>query len=156
MSRFTYLRGQWTDGHDLPEWAENEEFDAYLERIGYSSSKLCVGSEYGSSLDIYEAPDGSSFFVSAVPMGGACYEVFLPDFPSLMLFLKDFGSAFSMLSTEDSQREILSLLEKLFRVYHGHAAYEICKQCAPQEWEASVARREARAKVKSVKVTDEA
>jgi hypothetical protein len=153
MSRFTYSRGQWTDGHDLPVWGDDEEFTAYLERIGYSSSKLCVGSEHGSCLDIYESSDGGSFFVSAAPMGTTCYEVFLPDFPSLMLFLKEFGPAFSMLSTGDDHREVLALLEKLFRVYHGHAAYEICKQCDPQGWEASMRHREERAKAKGAGVT---
>lgn len=149
MFRFTYTRGQWADGIDLPAWADDEEFSAYLHRIGYSSCRLCVGDEHGSSLELYESSDGSSFYANVTPMGSACYEVFLPDFPSLMLFLKEFGPAFSLLNTESRQHEILSLLEKLFQAYHGHDAYELCKQCDPRGWEANLKRREARAQSKN-------
>lgn len=97
MVRFTYLQGQWTDGNTLPEWPENEEFSDYLSRIGYSTSKLTIGSEDGPSIEIYEASDSNSFYANVCPSGGTCYEVFLPDFPSLMLFLKDFGTTFSAL-----------------------------------------------------------
>ncbi len=156
MSRFTYSQGQWTDGNDLPEWSDNEEFSEYLARIGYSSSKLIVGSEHGSCIEIYEASDSKSFYASVAPSGSTCYEVFLPDFPSLMSFLKDFGQVFSAINSECDQREILSLLEKLFRAHHGHAAHEICRRCAPQEWEALIKQREARAKSKASGVSREA
>lgn len=156
MSRYTYSKGQWTDGNDLPQWSDNEEFSAYLERIGYSSPKLSVGSEHGSSIEIFESSDSSSFYASVSPMGTTCYEVFLPDFPSLMLFLKEFGPTFSALSSESNQSEILNLLEKLFRVYHGHAAYEICKQCDPRGWEDHLKRREENAKILRGKAASEA
>lgn len=156
MFRFTYTRGEWTDGNELPEWSENEEFAAYLSRIGYSSSKLTAGSEHGSCIEVYESSDGSSFYSSVAPAGSTCYEVFLPDFPSLMLFLKEFGAVFSALSAEEEQREILSLLEKLFRVYHGHDAHAICNECDPAEWQANLKRREARAKVKSRSISSDA
>jgi hypothetical protein len=149
MYRFTYNRGQWTDSCDLPEWADNEEFSAYIRRIGYAISRLCVGAEHGSCIELYESSNDGSFYASVAPMGSTCYEVFLPDFPSLMLFLKEFGPAFSLLSSEGEQHEIFNLLEKLFRVYHGHAPYELCKQCDPQGWEANLRLRDARAKSKS-------
>ena len=75
-------------------------------------------------------------------MGGTCYEVFHPDFPCLMLFMKEFGSAFSLLNVENQQQAIFSPLEKLFRVYQGHAAFELCKKCDPKGWEANLKRRE--------------
>ena len=148
MFSFTYTRGQWTDGSGLPEQVDNEEFSAYIRRIGYSASRLCVGSEDGPSVELYESSDRSSFYANVVPMGSTCYEVFLPDFPSLMLFMKEFGPALSLLNTETQQQEILSLLEKLFRVYHGHAAYELCKECDPKGWEANLKRNEEWAKSK--------
>ena len=156
MSRYTYTKGQWTDGNDLPEWADNEDFSEYLDRVGYSPAKLCVGSEHGSCIDIYESSDLGSFYASVAPLGGTCYEVFLPDFPSLMLFLKDFGPIFSALNIESDQSEILKLLEKLFRAYHGHEAYAICKQCDPTGWEANIKRREENSKIMSGKTASEA
>lgn len=148
MFRYTYTRGNWSNGIELPEWFDDEQYPAYLERIGYSSSKLSIGSEHGSSIEIYESSDCSSFYSSVSPSGGACYEVFLPDFPSLMLFLKDFAPAFAALSLDGDQREVLSLLEKFFRVYHGHAAHEVCRECDPLQWEANVKFKEARAKAR--------
>lgn len=156
MSRYTYSKGQWADGNDLPQWFENEEFSEYLKRIGYLSPKLSAGSEHGPSIEIYESSDGSSFYASVSPIGTTCYEVFLPDFPSLMLFLKEFGSAFSALNSESNQSEILSLLEKLFRAYHGHAAYDICKLCDPHGWEDHLKRREENAKILRGKAATEA
>lgn len=155
MFRYTYSKGQWTNGNDLPQWSDDEEFSAYLERIGYSSPKLTIGSEHGSSIEIFESSDSGSFYASVAPMDTTCYEVFLPDFPSLMLFLKEFGPAFSALSSERNQSDILSLLEKIFRVYHGHAAYEICKQCDPQEWENRIKIREENTKILRSKAASE-
>lgn len=145
MSRYTYTRGNWADGCSLPDWRDDEDFEAYLRRIGHASAKLTVGSEHGSSIEVYESSESSSFFALVCPMGGACYEVFLPDFPSFMLFLKEYGPAFSSVSIEGNQKETLALLEKFFRVSHGHAAHEICKQCDPQGWEEALQRRAARA-----------
>lgn len=144
MFRFTYTRGEWTDGIKLLEKSENEAFEAYLQRIGHSSPKLTIGSEDGSSIEIYESSGSQSFYACITPSGGTCYEVFLPDFPSFMLFVKDFGPTFSALSLDGDQREILSLLEKLFRVYHGHSAHLVCTECDPQQWEASVKLQAAR------------
>jgi hypothetical protein len=98
MSLYTYTKGEWTDGNDLPKWDDSEDFSAYLYRIGYSPSKLCVGSEHGSCIVLYESFDASSFYAIVAPLGGKCYEVFLPDFPSMMLLLKDFGPIFSALN----------------------------------------------------------
>ena len=151
MSRYTYSKGQWTDGNDLPQWADNEDFSAYLDRIGHSSSKLSVGSEHGSCIEIYESSSSSSFYASVAPLGSTCYEVFLPDFPSLMLFLKDFGPIFSALNIESDQSEIIKILEKLFRVYHGHEPYNLCRQCDPKGWEDNIKRREENAKIMSGK-----
>lgn len=146
MYRFTYTRGKWTDGIDLPEWKDNEEFSDYIERIEYQSSKLNIGSQHGPQIEVYESSTHNSFYASICPMGGTCYEVLISDFPSLMMFVKEYGPAFSTLNIEGSQQEILELLEKTFRVYHGHAAHEMCQECDPQGWEAAVKSREERSK----------
>lgn len=53
-----------------------------------------------------------------------------------MLFMKDYASAFSAVHARDDQREILELLEKMFRVYHRHEPHELCKECDPNGWAA--------------------
>lgn len=143
MSRFTFRRGQWEDGSALPEWQNDEEFDAYLRRIGYTSSKISIGSEYSAELEIYESSDGSSFYANVSPSGGSCYEVFLPDFPSLMIFLKDLAPAFSGIAMNNLQQELSALHEKFFQLYHGHSALNICEKCDPEGWKKLADMRQA-------------
>lgn len=149
MSRYTYTRGTWSDGTQLPEWTDNEEFREYLDRIGYRTLALTIGAEHGSSIEIYEARNGGSFYANVTPCGSNCYEVFLPDFPSLMHFMKEFGAVFSAIGIESDQRDLLNGFEKVFRAYHGHDAHSVCRECAPDEWERRAREREARAKQKA-------
>lgn len=144
MNRFTFRRGQWEDGNELHEWQDNEEFDAYLQRIGYTSSKFAIGSEYTPELEIYESSDGCSFYVNVAPSGSTCYEVFLPDFPSLMIFLKDFAPVFSGIAMNSLQQELSTLHEKFFQLYHGHSAFNICERCDPEGWKKLASINQAR------------
>jgi hypothetical protein len=142
MSSYTYSKGQWTDGNDFPQRSENEGFVEYLCRIGYGKNKLNVGPDDDPFIEIYETSDGSSFYAIVNPLGTDCYEVSIPDFPSLMVFMKEFGPAFAALSAERGQHKILDLLTKLFRVYHGHATNAVCMKCDPKEWQDIIRWRE--------------
>jgi hypothetical protein len=144
MYRFTFNRGTWENSNSLPEWGDNEDFHAYLERIGYVSRSGFYGDEHGGNIEIYESSDADSFYASVCPSGGTVYEVFLPDFPSLMMFIRDHATVFSAESANSSQQEILKLLEKLFLLQHGHAATSICAQCDPAGWEAMARLRKAK------------
>jgi hypothetical protein len=144
MSRFTFNRGSWEDGNSLPEWQDNEDFGAYLERIGYASSKASFGHEHGGQIEIYESSEKQSFYASVCPSGTSVFEVFLPDFPSMMMFLKDHAAAFSTESVNITQQETLNLLEKFFQFQHGHSAHSICQHCDPIGWAESVQTQEER------------
>ncbi|MBF8179714.1 hypothetical protein [Herminiimonas contaminans] len=140
MSKFTFNRGAWENGNSLSDWMDGEDFNAYLKRIGYVSRSATYGDEHGGSIEIYESEDDDSFYASVCPSGGAVYEVFLPDFPSLMMFIRDHATAFSTDSSNFSQQQILGLLEKLFLLQHGHSSTSICVQCDPVGWEHRRAR----------------
>jgi hypothetical protein len=144
--RFIFNRGIWEDSNSLPEWQDNEDFSDYLMRIGYSTVKSIFGHEHGSQIEIYESSDGRSFYASVCPSGNSVYDVLLPDFPSLMMFIREYATAFSSESSNFSQQEILNLLEKFFHLYHGHPARSICPKCDPVGWEESVRAREERRK----------
>ena len=143
-TRFRYTRGTWSNDWPLPEWQDGEEFNAYLMRIGYSSGALRLGSEHGSSVEIYENGDGGSFFALFTPTGSCCYEVFLPDLPSFMMFVKDVGSAFNTTAILTQGEETLDLLRKLFQAWHGHSDMQLCKVCDPTGWEQLQAMNAAR------------
>lgn len=146
MYKFTFNRGIWEDGNSLADWLDNEDFFDYLKRIGYATLKTSFGQEFGSRVEIYESSNGGAFYADVSPSGNTSFEVFLPDFPSLMMFIRDHGSAFSAASTNSSQQEILDLLGKLFQVQHGHPVNSICEQCDPVGWVKSVRANEERLK----------
>ena len=96
--KFAFNRGSWEDTNPLPDWQDDEEFKDYLTRIGFSTTANSFGHQYGKQIQIYEsATDNGSFYASVCPFDGVVYEVFLPDFPSMMMFLKDHAAAFSYL-----------------------------------------------------------
>ena len=131
---FTYNRGSWEEGNPLSEWKEDEDFEVYLDRVGFDIRETCFGDEDGK-IEIFESTDGKSFYASVCPTGNIIYEVYLPDFISLMMFIKEYAPAFSNESSNSNSQDIFQLLGKLFRVYHGHDAHSICYQCDPIGWE---------------------
>lgn len=135
MSQFTFNRGRWEDGSPLSKWEDDEEHQAYVSRIGYKPLSSSFGSEDGGEVEIYESANDNSFYANICPLGGSCFDIFLPDFPSLMIFLKDYAAIFSLASINSVQQETLSILEKIFQITHGHSAYSICNQCDPDRWE---------------------
>jgi hypothetical protein len=144
MSTFTFNRGAWEDGSPLPEWNDNDDSSSYLQRIGFTTRIAFYGHRDGGHLEIYDSADGRSFYASVCPDGGSCFEVFLPDFPSFMMFIRDHATAFATEASNGSQQEILGLLEKLFQLQHGHAAYDICDKCDPKGWAAYQEHRKKR------------
>lgn len=134
MRIFTFNRGTWEDGHSLPEWAENESHVDYLARIGYSTVSASYGTEYGGEVEIFEAHEGNTFYALVTPTGNTSFEVFLPDFPSYMLFIKDYGTPFAAGGSNTTGKDIMEALGKFFRAQHGHDVSGICNRCDPEGW----------------------
>lgn len=151
MSKFTFNRGTWEDGNPLPEWKDEEEFDAYLNRAGYRTYKTTYGDTESSQIEVYAASENNTFYANVSPAGDLCYEVYLPDFPSLMIFLKDYSGIFSTASANDSLQQMLSLQQKLFHASHGHDAYISCQECDPTGWKIQERSAEERRKQKAEK-----
>jgi hypothetical protein len=128
MNYLTFNRGTWEDSYPLPEWMDDEGFYDYLDRIGFNRSTTTFGEESISQIEIYESSDGKSFYVvvSLPGDGSISCNVYLPDFPSLMMFIKDYASAFSEQSSHSTMQEMLLILERLFQIHHGHSANSIC------------------------------
>lgn len=141
--RFTFNRGSWEDGHDLPEPGQDDDPDGFLESLGYTLSVGSYGQDHGGSIRIFEEAEGNSYVADVCPFGGYCFEVFLPDFPSLMMFIKDYGTAFSAEATHAVQSEMLTILKRLFRAEHGHDSDTVCQQCDPDELAKRTAQRKA-------------
>ncbi len=109
---FTFNRGQWIDGNNLLEWQDNENFEAHLKRNGYSTTAIKFGHRSEEQIEIYESTKDRSFYGSVCPTGNTVFEVYIPDFPSLMMFIRDYATPFSAASSSDYLDEILTLQEK--------------------------------------------
>lgn len=151
MRKFTFNRGMWEDGNPLPEWKDEEEFDAYLNRAGYEAYKTTYGDAEASQIEVHAASKNNTFYAEVSPAGDLNYEVCLPDFPSLMMFLKDYSGIFSAASANSSLQQMLSLQEKLFRANHGHDVYVSCQECDPTGWKIQERAAEERRKRKAEK-----
>jgi hypothetical protein len=135
MSGFTYNRGNWSDGMPLAEWDEDEDGGEYQKRIGYCTTPAATfGHEHAGQIEIFEHSSDKSFYAHVCPNGAQVFEVFLPDFPSMMMFIKDYAAAFATESSNTTQQQTFDLLEKLFRVQHGHSSHAICAKCDPDAW----------------------
>lgn len=143
MSKFTYDRGTWKADNPLPDLEANEEFKDYLYRLGFTERAGLFGHEDAGHIEIYESNEGT-YFANVTPAGNVVYDVFLPDFGSYMMFIKDYGTLFSTDSANILQQQMLDIMEKLFRLQHGHAAYDFCKQCDPIAWDQFQKRKSAR------------
>lgn len=149
MSSFTFKRGIWSEGAGVLEINEEEDFSDYLKRIKYSVTKFTFGEEEeGSLIEIHESEE-SGAFLACVTLGEKWYLVAIPDFPSVMMFIRDFGTPFATEASNFSQRESLRIQEKLFHAEHGHYSYLACDKCDPraaeQERKFSAARRAEKA-----------
>ncbi|UTW13374.1 hypothetical protein [Marinobacterium rhizophilum] len=140
MDKFTFNRGTWEDGNSLSDWQDDEEFGQYLERNGFSPFKKTYGDENSTSINIYTSKHTCSFYADVCLDGGSIYEVLLPDFPSMMMFIKDYGSVVTAVTACEYQQDTLNLHEKRFLVEHGHPTYDICDQCDPVTWEQRLQR----------------
>lgn len=132
--QYTYKRGEWSSGSVLLEWADGEGFEDYLRRIKFKTTPMKFGGEEFSQIQIYESEE-KPIFMAEVTLIGNVYNVYLPDFPSMMMFVRDHAAAFSAESVNEQQKEIFELMRKFFEATHGHDSFNICKECDPSEWQ---------------------
>lgn len=138
--RFTYTRGSWSDGCVLADWSDDEDFEKYLQRLNFNHLPMEFGEQDTSQIQIYESENNEGFLAHVCLNGGRIYEVYLPEFPSLMMFIKDHAAAFSVNSANYFHKEMLNIIEKFFQSEHGHNAYEVCHLCDPVEWNRRISK----------------
>lgn len=135
MVEFTYKRGEWIEGSPLTEMAEDEDWYDWLSRQGFNrNSSMAFGESDSPSLAIYKRTSGDSYLAEICLTSGETSSVFIPDFPSMMMFIRDFSPALSLAEFDCKLEKIGSAISKLFRVYHGHDAASCCQECDPLEW----------------------
>lgn len=125
---YTFNRGTWEDTSPLTEQTDDESYDDYLKRNGFSASKTIIGVEHGTWIELYEGRN-ATFLANVTPTGSSVFDVYLPDFPSMMMFLKDYGAAFAAHAASEYQLAALALSRRLFKATHGHSPDTHCSKC---------------------------
>lgn len=138
--RYTYKRGEWFNDCHLLDWEDGEDFDDYLIRINFKTLPMEFGGEDLSHIQIYESENRGEFLAHVCLRGDHIYEVYLPDFPSMMMFVRDHAAAFSAESVNSYQKDLFELMRKFFQATHGHDAFNICEECDPLEWKRRLAK----------------
>ena len=131
--KFTFDMGVWTEGHPLTLPDDIDGYVACLQAIGYGVGDSDIhyyGSQYEGILTVYKHESDGTYLLDVEPMQDDFREVYIPNFPSLLMFLKDFAHVFTTKTMQTDLSELRELVDRLFHAYHGHVSWEKCNQCA--------------------------
>lgn len=152
---YTYRLGILEEGADLPEWQNDEEFDSWLTRCGFYNFGDLIGDGESTHMEIYSSchERQERWLIEISPNSSRSSLILIPDFPSYLMFMKDYAPIFGAFATSETITELMRLMKKLFQAWHGHDSFDICPECDPSGWEQRQERhrlaREARHKKES-------
>ena len=92
MIDFTFENGLWKKGSSLSEDGYDElDFDDYISKLGYDPLNYTrFGDEFSSNAIIRKHKDNDSSLAEVTIFFEEYKLVYIPDFPSLMMFVRDF------------------------------------------------------------------
>jgi hypothetical protein len=129
-----YHRGEWTTIEE--ELFQEDVYDS-LEKMGYGSrTTLGVDQAYGLSAEVWEAKAVNAkwqFFMFVQVTTDNMAPVFVTDFPSMMMLLKELQPIVSHGLLQDFQSVLSMIIDKAFHAWHGHGWEEACMDCDPVE-----------------------
>lgn len=148
MIDFTFENGIWKKGSSLSEdGCDDLDFDDYISKLGYDSFNYTkFGDEFSPKAIIRKHKDNDSSLAEVAIFFEEYKLVYIPDFPSLMMFVRDFCSSFSLSYLQQTQEELNSSVNKIFRAYHGHDSNDICRECDPVEFDRRIRESKDRKK----------
>jgi hypothetical protein len=118
---YTYNRGEWIETNSVfPKF--EDDFGDWLESIGYESDVTTTsGSECSSNYVIHASKAKPTTYYAELSLNGHdCDDILIADFPSLMMFIRDYSSAFSLESIrqdiEQTNIEIFYIKQHLLGV----------------------------------------
>ena len=131
-SDFTYENGVFKNEFDLPEAMENENFLAWIKRIG-CSELVSYGDPDGRNVVIYQSND--SWYLAEIGFFSRYYLVKIMGFPSLMTFIRDFVKDVQTEQIAFYAKEMLLIARKFF-AESFHDPDRVCKKCdVNRAWE---------------------
>jgi hypothetical protein len=131
----------WTQTAPAPAWSEGEGADEYMARLGYAPHSRARNSdliEFVGAWMLYTptSPEAPHAYVLLVDGAQGCLEVvFLPALPDLLAYMAIYGELGQANWDRDDRDAMHTLLNKLFRAWHGHDATAFCRTCDPDQYE---------------------
>jgi hypothetical protein len=127
---YSFLLGQFSEEYLLEKCGEEEDPDKYFERLGFECAhSLYYGDTDGSDVKIYTRDDQ---FLCEIFLDGVCLTyVHIKDVPSLLIFIRDFGSTFTLLNLDTRIRQIEECLSTFFLENHGFEWFQTKKRLKP-------------------------
>lgn len=144
MNAWNFSKGNWIEIPYPFEWKEGQEFREALEQGRfYNFPSETFGHEYGSKAEVYHKPDAEFPVIIEVTLFSEwSHTVIIDDFPSLMMFIRDYGQSFSIISLDSRSDEQLTAVRRAFYAWHNHEADTACQSCDPIEMSFRKRRKE--------------
>jgi hypothetical protein len=146
-----YTRGNWEEIDNPLDELQETDFTAEMRRAGYGKEGIHGSAqEYEPSLELYRETQSTAIthrypFLVWVSLSGDRFDpVFLPDLPSILMFLRDFAPLVHQQSKEFRAQLLETAVRKAFHAWHEHDVEEICALCDPDGMEARRRAREER------------
>ena len=146
-----YKRGTWEETEDPLVWEEGDAWETVLDRAGYEKQAEAGFSGIGSSswdIEVYKKKDDSSYLASVCYNSSDIETIVLPDYPSLLMFLREFAPFLTLESILFELDELRTMGDKAFQAWHGHDYAMMCHFCDPVGWERDKQRKREQAEKK--------
>ena len=131
-----------SDGH---VYAHLDVDDTALEAQGYYCGASAGGDEVPGSLAVWVSRDGQLPYVCFMDLPGSyILSVFIPDDVSMIEFWRRYAQGPDIDRLAYTVDALQELMEKLFRVYHGHDPLSPCRECDPYGFDRLVESRKRR------------
>ena len=134
---YTYEMGNWTSLDELdPPWQEAVDFDEWAGKAGFKDFWVQAGHPDSDCICISRHESEHRYLV-IVSLHFRWDIIIINDFPSLMMFLKEYSPMFQTIAVDYYLHELEEIARKAFGAWHGHLHSNHCAQCDPGEWESS-------------------
>lgn len=144
---YTYKDRQWSVSDTLPEVNEKENFDSWIDHCGFQPGGSKFGLEGFPRVEVYETKGSPRFLACVSPLETTYFYVVIPDFPNLMMFLREYVPVFISADIYSHLDLLVQWMDKLFHAYHGHGPLDSCYECDPVGWKRQVQEKTGKKKI---------
>lgn len=132
MKIYKYDLAGWSEIY-VAEWDEKDTEESWYKKLGFKERvRFYIGDENDPKIEVRDSIDADDKYLLNISLEGIyCKFVICDNFPSLMNFIKDYGTFFKLEEITFKMFTLEMVSEKLFHAWHGHDFIESCYECDP-------------------------